>query len=80
MTKANPTTMSVRLGRVLYWSGWATAVVFFALAAFTWVSFHRMDDSLYSKGAPLIAVGGPILWGVASVLIGRAARYVLADE
>jgi hypothetical protein len=80
MNNKKETTMVIRLGRVLHWAGWALAAVSFSLAAFTWLSFYKMDNTLYSKGTPIVAVGGPILWGIAAILIGRAARYILADE
>lgn len=70
--------MAVRLGRVLYW--------FFTAAAWIWVAccalvlWQIMQASGASTPAGFLVLVAGVAGGILVYLIGRAARYVLADE
>ncbi len=80
MEKRDGTSLLIRLGRALYWGGCVVMVICFGFSVYIFITFHKMDESMYFSGVPTVAVSGPLIWGILAILFGRAARYVLANE
>ena len=70
--------MAARLGRVIYWLATTVAVLLLALALVAALFWIKPEIQGSAQGYWLcVMIGGA---GVAVWLLGRAVRYILANE
>lgn len=69
------TSASARAGRVLHWLGYGAGAALLLYALPNMINFFDSGFTRYWE-----AGSAALLWGSGAIILGRAARYILANE